>query len=109
MEAMILACGALNMKINSFGWRLIAIVALACILIPATLSADDQDDQKLLTGAWKPLEANLGGNIIDAMLLETAKIVYEAEKYTLTIGEKTEQGAYMLDPTKSPKTMDIFP
>ena len=73
------------------------------------MSAEDQNDQKVLAGAWKPLEANLGGNIIDAMLLETAKVVYEADKYTATVGEKTEQGSFTLDPKKTPKTMDIFP
>jgi len=38
-----------------------------------------------------------------------AKIVYEGDKYTLTIGEKEEKGSFTLDPKKIPKQMDIFP
>jgi uncharacterized protein (TIGR03067 family) len=76
-------------------------------LVGAT--ADDADDLKLLAGTWKPNEANLGGNKIDPMVLEKAKVVYEGEKYTITIGEKGEMGTFTLDPKKMPKQMDIFP
>ena len=64
---------------------------------------------KLLAGTWKPKEASLGDNKIDMLLLDTVTLVYEAEKYTLTIGDKVEKGTYTLDPKKSPKAMDIFP
>jgi uncharacterized protein (TIGR03067 family) len=84
---------------------------LAAMLSPATIgrAADDQDDLKLLTGTWKPISADLGGNKIDAMVLEMAKVVYEGDKYRITIGEKEEGGSFTLDPKKSPKCMDIFP
>ena len=91
--------------------RVIALFAFAlaaCVgLQPAV--AEEPDDIKLLAGTWKPKEADLGGNKIDMMVLDSAKLVYEGDKYTLTIGETTEQGTFMLDAKKIPKTLDIFP
>lgn len=72
-------------------------------------AADEPDDLKLLAGTWKPVAADLGGNKIDAMVLEKATIVYEGDKYTITIGDKGEKGSLTLDAKKSPKQMDIFP
>lgn len=86
-------------------WALIFIPALAL----SAVAADESDDQKLLTGTWKPKEANLGGNVIDPAVLEKAKVVYDKDKYTITIDEKVEQGSFTIDPMKSPKTMDIYP
>jgi uncharacterized protein (TIGR03067 family) len=86
-------------------WTLAGLIVMPLV----AAAADDGDDLKLLAGTWKPKEANLGGNKIDAMLLETAKVVYEGEKYTITIGEKGEMGTFTLDPKKMPKQMDIFP
>ena len=86
-------------------WALAGLIVMPLV----AAAADDGDDLKLLAGTWKPKEANLGGNKIDAMLLETAKVVYEGEKYTITIGEKGEMGTFTLDPKKMPKQMDIFP
>jgi uncharacterized protein (TIGR03067 family) len=64
---------------------------------------------KLLAGTWKPVAADLGGNKIDMMVLEKATIVYEGDKYAITIGDKGEKGSLTLDAKKSPKQMDIFP
>lgn len=72
-------------------------------------AADEPDDLKLLAGTWKPVAADLGGNKIDAMVLEKATIMYEGDKYTITIGDKGEKGSLTLDAKKSPKQMDIFP
>ena len=87
------------------------MAVLTAMMSAATVihAADEPDDLKLLAGAWKPVAADLGGNKIDAMVLEMAKIVYEGDKYKITIGDKEEAGSFLLDPKKSPKCMDIFP
>jgi uncharacterized protein (TIGR03067 family) len=84
----------------------LALIALSVAIVPA---ADDPDDLKLLAGTWKPTAADLGGNKIDRLVLEKATVLYEGDKYTITIGEKGEKGSLTLDPKKSPKQMDIFP
>src|SRR5262245_53659378 len=86
----------------------VAFVALVTQNAPLR-AADAPDDVKALQGKWKPKEANLGDNKIDAMVLDTITLEYAADKYTLTIGDKVEKGSYTLDPKKSPKAMDIFP
>src|SRR5262245_45664923 len=78
-------------------------------LAARAIAADDPEELKLLAGMWKPKEDSLGDNKIDQLVLDTVTLIYESNKYTLTIGDKTEKGTYTLDPKKSPKAMDIFP
>lgn len=85
------------------------LAAAMCFVTAAAAAADKAEDLKLLSGTWKPKEANLGDNKIDQLLLDTVSLVYEGDKYTLTIGDKVEKGTYTLDPNKTPKAMDIFP
>jgi uncharacterized protein (TIGR03067 family) len=102
--------GGFRMTRRIFAWLLLALVgALYSARTPRGFAADEPDDLKLLTGTWKPKEANLGDNKIDPMVLEMATVVYAGDKYTVKIGEKEEQGSFTLDPKKTPKTMDIFP
>jgi uncharacterized protein (TIGR03067 family) len=91
--------------------RFVLAVFAICTLAPAHAPAADEaaTDAKALAGTWKPKSASLGDNKIDEMLLETVSLVYDADKYTLTIGDKTEKGTYTLDTKKTPKAMDIFP
>ena len=88
-------------------WSL--LVATLALLAAPLAAADQPEDVQLLKGTWKPKEANLGDNKIDAMVLDMATLVYDGDKYTLTIGDKVEKGSYTLDSKKSPKAMDIFP
>jgi uncharacterized protein (TIGR03067 family) len=93
-----------------FAWLLLILLTAWCLpAMPAGRAADEPDDLKLLAGTWKPKEANLGDNKIEPMLLETATVVYEGDKYTVKVGDKEEKGSFTLDPKKVPKTMDIFP
>ena len=72
-------------------------------------SAESADDMKLLAGKWKPIEASLGDNTIDPMLLESASLVYDGDKYTIHVNNQVERGSIVLDAAATPKTMDIFP
>ena len=93
--------------LSQLGWSL--LVATLALLAAPLAAADQPEDVQLLKGTWKPKEANLGDNKIDAMVLDMATLVYDGDKYTLTIGDKVEKGSYTLDSKKSPKAMDIFP
>lgn len=85
------------------------LMLVAAVTFAGAIHAEEPDDLKLLAGTWKPKEANLGDNLIDAMVLEKATVVYEGDKYTVTIIDKIEKGSFVLDAKKFPKTMDIFP
>ena len=88
-------------------WQLVLLLLAA--IASAALAADEPDDLKLMAGAWKPTAADLGGNKIDAMVLEKASFVVEGDKYTVTVNEFVEKGSFTLDPKKEPKTLDFFP
>jgi uncharacterized protein (TIGR03067 family) len=88
-------------------WQLALVVAT--VFSPAALAADETDDLKLMAGTWKPTAADLGGNKIDAMVLEKASFVVEGDKYTVSVNDFVEKGSFKLDPKKEPKALDFFP
>lgn len=88
-------------------WQLVLV--LSAIITPAALAADEPDDLKLLAGSWKPTAADLGGNKIDAMVLEKASFTVEGEKYSVSVNDFAEKGTFKLDPKKEPKALDFFP
>jgi uncharacterized protein (TIGR03067 family) len=88
-------------------WQLVLV--LFAIITPAALAADEPDDLKLLAGSWKPTAADLGGNKIDAMVLEKASFTVEGEKYSVSVNDFTEKGTFKLDPKKEPRQLDFFP
>ena len=92
-------------------WLLVMGVFALCVGLMGgqVEAADPPTDLEALSGKWQPTEADLGGNKIDPMLLETARVTYEGDKYTVEVNNKTERGTIVLDPKKDPKAMDIFP
>lgn len=89
-------------------WQLMLVLFL--LLAQATgADADEAEDLKLLAGTWKPTAADLGGNKIEAMVLEKASFVVEGENYTITVNDFVEKGSFKLDPKKEPKALDFFP
>jgi uncharacterized protein (TIGR03067 family) len=87
---------------------LLCLLSIAILSPVSLLAADDADDLKAFQGTWKPTEANLGDNKIDMLVLDTASIVYEGDKYHLKIGDKEEKGSLKLAVEKSPKQLDLF-
>jgi len=91
------------------GWMLAVVVGGLWTTSFSARAADESDDVKQLAGTWLPKEANLGDNKIDQMALDTIRVVFEGDKYTIKVGDKEEKGLFVLDPKKIPKTMDVFP
>jgi uncharacterized protein (TIGR03067 family) len=87
-------------------WQLVLVLFA---LLASAVVADEPDDLKLLAGTWKPTAADLGGNKIDAMVLEKASFLVEGENYTITVNDFVEKGSLKLDPKKEPKALDFFP
>lgn len=65
------------------------------------------DDSKLLEGTWLPVEAILNGQKFPDEVLKTMKLIIKGGQYTVQVGLQTDQGTLKLDPTKTPKIMDI--
>src|SRR5690349_9378008 len=66
-----------------------------------------KDDSKKMQGNWKPVTAELGGKPFPDDILKTMKLVVTDGKYTVTVGEQTDEGRVKLDPTKKPRAVDI--
>ena len=66
-----------------------------------------RDDGKKMEGGWKPVAAELGGKPVPDKVLKTMKLVLTDGKYTVTVGEQTDEGTVKLDPAKKPRAMDI--
>jgi len=84
------------------------LVVLALGTMATLLAAELTDEQKKLQGAWRPVDARLGDIKIDEETLQKITFAYMEDRFTLTVGEETQQGTYAIDPKPSPKTLDLF-
>src|SRR5947209_5602428 len=66
-----------------------------------------KDDSKKMQGSWKPVTAELGGKPFPDAVLKTMKLVLSDGRYSVTVGERPDEGTVKLDPAKNPRTMDI--
>src|ERR1700755_3320111 len=84
----------------------LALVALA----GAALAADDKkpaDDAKAAVGKWKVEKAELGGKDVLAVFKDSTLEIRDGGKYTVTVGGQKDEGTFTVDPSKTPKEMDI--
>src|SRR4029453_10266983 len=95
---------------SSFMNRLLSPILLAVALTAAAsaLAAELTDEQKKLQGSWRAVEARLGDIKIDDETLQKITFAYMEDRFTLTVGEETQQGTFAIDPKQSPKTLDLF-
>jgi uncharacterized protein (TIGR03067 family) len=66
-----------------------------------------KDDSKKMQGSWKPVTAELGGKPFPDAVLKTMKLVLSDGRYSVTVGERPDEGTVKLDPAKQPRAMDI--
>ena len=63
------------------------------------------DDAKKLQGTWEIVSSEDGGDKVASEV--GGKVVISADKITLAVGEKRASIRYKLDPTKTPKWIDL--
>ncbi len=83
--------------------RAACLIAVSLIL----LGGDEREDARAMEGTWLPTSAELAGKPFPDKILQTMKLTMASGKYTVTVGEKSDQGTVKLDPAKKPKAMDI--
>src|SRR5262245_42962768 len=70
--------------------------------------ADLDKELKRFQGAWTIESSVTGGMAIPADQLKEFIVTFEGDKHTLKVGDKVFQvGTQKLDPSKSPKTIDV--
>ncbi len=74
--------------------------------VPAELFPEER---RKLRGLWIPVSGQREGNPMRPAELAQLSLIIEDEKMTLRQGSIDESGIYLVDPTQSPKTVDIIP
>jgi len=85
-----------------------AVLVLSLAVAVAQEKKDDAAaaDLKAMVGKWKLEKAELGGKDAMALLKDLKFEITDPGKYVAELGEKDE-GTFTVDPSKSPKEMDI--
>ena len=80
--------------------------AVALLVAGSVLAADPPADLKAFEGKWAIHAATLAGrDHLDDF--QGFKLTITGEKYTIDLGPNSDHGTLTIDPTKSPKTIDI--
>src|SRR6516165_1425776 len=93
----------------------VAIVTLFCTLALAAsggsgVRADDKADvdKEKFQGAWTFESVEAGGNALAAGELKGLILTFEGDKHTVKKGNEVIQvGTQKIDPSRSPKTIDV--
>jgi uncharacterized protein (TIGR03067 family) len=81
-------------------------LVFVALIGPATFGAGGSDSSEM-DGTWKPLEAELAGKKWPQEILDSMKLIIKGDKYTVLVGDHSDEGTVKSDPSKSPMTMDI--
>lgn len=92
------------MKLGKF-----AAPILFCFCAFAAIADDDakKSDADTFKGEWKPVSVKQNGQAAPAEFLNAMTFKFDGEKYVQTAGPASEEGNYTLDPSKTPKTIDL--
>jgi uncharacterized protein (TIGR03067 family) len=87
----------------------IALLAWLVSLSPLTVLARDDatDDRKQMDGTWLPVSAEMAGAKYPDQILKSMKLVLKDDSYTVEVGKQTDLGTTKIDPSKSPRALDI--
>jgi uncharacterized protein (TIGR03067 family) len=89
------------------------LALVATVVALATGRSQDKKDEtaaadlKALVGKWKVEKAELGGQDARLLLQELKFEITAGGKYVAELAGQKDEGTFTVDPSKSPKTMDI--
>jgi uncharacterized protein (TIGR03067 family) len=87
-------------------WRIPLLLVVGLLL--AADSPEDVVKKEKLVGAWKVVSLEANGQKIPAEAIKDFQFIFTADSLTRKKGGKAESGAgYKLDPSKSPKWIDM--
>jgi uncharacterized protein (TIGR03067 family) len=98
----------LNMSRRT-GMRILLIALLCAISVAASGGeADLEKEAKKFQGAWSLESSDTSGKKLSTEDLKGFIVTFEGDKHTLKKGDEVIQvGTQKIDPTKSPKTIDV--
>jgi uncharacterized protein (TIGR03067 family) len=83
-------------------WHLLTVVL--AVAVPAE---DKKKDEELIQGTWTVVSREFVGKKTPEKELKAMKVTIKEGTITLDDGEKKEKHAYKLDPSKTPKAIDL--
>jgi uncharacterized protein (TIGR03067 family) len=86
--------------------RLLLPVALLMLLLANAEARRVSGDE--VEGLWKPVDAEMGGVKFPPEAIKNWRLELAKGKYVLQGAESPDQGTYVIDSTKKPRTMDIL-
>lgn len=91
--------------------RMMAVVVVSGLLLAVDRPAevpDDGDDIQKFQGAWRGVELEIKGDSYARESARGLRLRFDKDAFTMEQGGKiTVQGRYTIDPTSSPKTIDL--
>jgi uncharacterized protein (TIGR03067 family) len=96
--------------------HLARILAIGALLagVGAWAGADDTDKREAIKrelrkfeGTWLMASGEQDGKPLAADVVKKARLVIQGERHTVKVGDDTYVGTHKLDPTKSPRTIDV--
>src|SRR5689334_13817157 len=89
----------------------LSLAAVLALFVAPALAADKKADAdlKAMVGKWKVEKAELGGKDITEHLKSLKFEVRDGGKYLVEVGKERDDGSFTIDPSKTPKAMDVKP
>lgn len=88
--------------------RRVAVVTLGLVLsVMQTASGDGAKDADAIKGTWLAATAELGGRPFPDEVRKSIQLTLKGGTYTVTVGKNPDRGTVKLDPSATPKAMDV--
>jgi uncharacterized protein (TIGR03067 family) len=87
--------------------KCIHYIGLLFVTLMTVSAADTPQDAKAVQGNWKPVRAELGGQLMAEDVLKTITLELENGHYEVFVGEHPDRGTYTLDSSTLPKSITV--
>ena len=81
------------------------MILAAVVLVSCVNAADPKRELELMQGTWVIVSAEMGGEKVEGF--KDAKLIIDKDSYAVTVGGQKDKGVLNLDPSQSPRAMDI--
>jgi uncharacterized protein (TIGR03067 family) len=89
--------------------RLFLVLAVALLMAPDTAKDEAaKKEYEKLTGTWKIVSLQIEGTNAETDDIKEMRLVLQGDHFTLKQGGTDYNGTYKVDPTRKPKTIDVF-
>jgi uncharacterized protein (TIGR03067 family) len=97
----------LDAKGTDMGKRLLILAAILALAGDTPKEDKVKDEMAKLAGTWNFATVEVEGNKVPAEMMKGATMVLKDNTFGMTSFGVTYKGTYAIDPSKSPKTLDI--